>query len=77
MVIGNLEIQPKWPSNRNRDSLVIVIDPALVPIAGQVEVCHVHILERNSIGLLKIILKIFLKFIFKNMFLTFAILLKF
>ena len=29
MVIGNLEIQPKWPSNRNRDSLVIVIDPAL------------------------------------------------
>ena len=29
MVIGNLEMQPEWPSNRNRDSLVIVIDPAL------------------------------------------------
>ena len=35
------------------------------------------LLERNSIGLLKIILKILLKFIFQNMFLTFAVLLKF
>ena len=35
------------------------------------------LLERNPIGLLKIILKILLKFIFQNMFLTFAVLMKF